>query len=545
MAGVGRRFLNAGYIDPKPLVIAGDRSLIEHIVGFFPAESNFLFICNQDHVDHYHIDDEIRRICPSGTIVVIPKNKLGPVYTTLQASDYIDDDDEVILQYCDVRGYWDYESFLEHIRDRESDGVAVANRGFHPHMLGTTQYAFMKDDGNQFMLEIQEKKPYTDNRMEEYASIGTHYFRSGKMMRHYFQILIDREMELKGEYYVSLVYNLLVEDGLTVSIYEVQHMLLWGTPYDVEVYNKWDRYFRYTLTEKPKGFSDVNVLVPMAGAGSRFAGYEMPKPLIDIAGKPMYVQSVNHMVGDDPNIVFVCQRKHAEQFDIDKNIGDNFHNSKVVLVDGLTEGQACTCELGILNGMDSSDNGLLILSCDNGVILDHDSLLAAMEGADCLVFGFKNDPSSRLNPNMYSWIDIDNLNNVKKVSMKNPISGNPWDDYAVVGSFYFRNNSIFINALNKLYANKGTTNNEYYVDNLVNEIIREGLVVKMFPVEQFICWGTPDDLNVYKYWQSFFHKYDKHPYDIRRDIFSTDNQKILSKFIDDFYNFDKNKREKQ
>lgn len=540
MAGAGQRFLNAGYTDPKPLVKAGDKSLIEHIIGFFPEESDFLFICNEDHVKDHNLDQVLRDLCPSGTVVIIPKNKLGPVFTTLQASQYIKDDEEVILQYCDVRGYWDYQDFLKHTRDRDADGVAVASRGFHPHMLGNTQYAFMKDDGNQHMLEIQEKDSYTNDRMQEYMSIGTHYFKTGKMMKHYFQKLIDRELKLKNEYYVSLVFNLLVEDGLKVSIYEVQHMLMWGTPYDVEVYGKWDRYFREALTVHPKSFQNVNVLVPMAGAGSRFSNYDVPKPLVDVAGRPMFVQAVRHMVGDDSNLIFVCQEQHTEKFFIDSHILEHFPDATIVLVDGLTKGQACTCERGILFGLDYSPNGLLILSCDNGVIFDSDKLEEEMGQVDCLVFGFKNDPSSRLNPNMYSWIEIDDDFNVKKVSMKQPISDNPWNDYAVVGSFYFRHPEIFINAMGCLYLNNGTTNNEYYVDNLVNEVINMGLKVKMFPVEQFICWGTPNDLNVYKYWQSFFHKYDKHPYDIRKDVFATHDKDELDKFIRGFMKFDKN-----
>ena len=86
------------------------------------------------------------------------------------------------------------------------------------------------------MLEIKEKEPFTANRMQEYASMGTYYFKKGAFVKKYFLELMDKEIDLKGEYYVSLVYNLLVEDTLKVSIYDVQHMLQWGTPEDVEEY---------------------------------------------------------------------------------------------------------------------------------------------------------------------------------------------------------------------------------------------------------------------------------------------------------------------
>ena len=533
MAGIGQRFLDANYKNPKPLVEAGGKTILEHIIGFFPGENNFIFICNEEHAEKYNINSIVNELCPTGKVVIIPKNKLGPVYTTLQASKYIDDEDEVILQYCDVRGFWDYDNFLNSIRNKNVDGSVIAHRGFHPHMLGNTQYAFMKDDGMGNMLEIQEKKPYTSNRMNEYASIGTHYFKTGKMMKHYFNKLIDKKRDLNGEYYVSLVYNLLVEEGLNVSIYEVQHVLHWGTPYDLEVYNKWDKYFRFVLEDNQNSFDDVNILVPMAGAGSRFAGYDLPKPLVEISGNPMYSQSINH-VGSSNNITFVCQKEHAKNFGIDEDIEKNFPGSNVVFVDGITEGQACTCEIGI-NSIKDHTKKLFVMSCDNGVIFDHNLLSKYMDEFDCLVFGFKNDPSSRNNPNMYSWADIDEENNIKRISMKTPISDNPFNDYALVGSFYFRDSKIFLSALNELYRNVGTTNNEYYVDNLVNEIIKNGNIVKLFPVEQFICWGTPDDLNAYKYWQSFFHKYNMHPYDIRNDVFATNDIKKLDDFISKFF----------
>ena len=93
-------------------------------------------------------------------------------------------------------------------------------------MLGSTNYAFMKHD-KQWML-IKEKEPFTNNRMKEYASNGT-YFKKGSFVKKYFKKLIERDINVNGEYYVSLVYNMLRKDGLKVSIYEIQHMLQWGT----------------------------------------------------------------------------------------------------------------------------------------------------------------------------------------------------------------------------------------------------------------------------------------------------------------------------
>ena len=111
--------------------------------------------------------------------------------------------EEVIVNYCDFGTYWDYNDFLKHTRDRDADGAIPAYKGFHPHMLGSTNYAFMRAK-EQWMLEIKEKEPFTENRNNEYASNGTYYFKKGEFVKKYFNELIREDINLNGEYYVSL-----------------------------------------------------------------------------------------------------------------------------------------------------------------------------------------------------------------------------------------------------------------------------------------------------------------------------------------------------
>jgi bifunctional N-acetylglucosamine-1-phosphate-uridyltransferase/glucosamine-1-phosphate-acetyltransferase GlmU-like protein len=112
-------------------------------------------------------------------------------------------------------------------RDRNSDGAIACYKGFHPHMLGTDNYAFLKETENdsRWMSAIQEKKPFTNDRMNEFASNGTYYFRSGAIMKKYFSELMKLKIKVNNEYYVSMVYNLLVKNNLKVNIFEIEHML--------------------------------------------------------------------------------------------------------------------------------------------------------------------------------------------------------------------------------------------------------------------------------------------------------------------------------
>ncbi|HSW97743.1 MAG TPA: hypothetical protein VLF89_08010, partial [Candidatus Saccharimonadales bacterium] len=90
---------------------------------------------------------------------------------------------------------------------------------------------------------IKEKHSYTPNKMDSWQSAGTYYFKSGKILKKYFQKLIDRDIHMNGEYYVSLVYNLLQEDGLKSVVYPVDFFCQWGTPKDLQTYQYWSDYF--------------------------------------------------------------------------------------------------------------------------------------------------------------------------------------------------------------------------------------------------------------------------------------------------------------
>lgn len=520
MSGIGNRFIEAGYKEPKPLIVVDGKPIIEHVCDLFPNETKFTFICNTKHLAETNMREVLFGIKPNANVVEIPNHKLGPVYAVRLVEDLIEDDEEVIVNYCDFGTYWDYEDFLKHTRERDADGAIPSYKGFHPHMLGKTNYAFMRDE-KQWMLEIKEKEPFTDNRMNEYASNGTYYFKKGSYVKKYFKELMDKDINLKGEFYVSLVYNLLVQDGLKVSIYKIQHMLQWGTPQDVEEYNTWSKYFRDAIEEKEKPQAKENSLtiIPLAGRGSRFAkaGYKDPKPLIEVSGKPMIIQAANSLPNSE-NHIFVTLKEHLENYSLEKTLKNEYQDANIISIDEVTEGQAITCSLG-LQGV-NEDLSLLIAATDNGMIYDHGKFqqLIEDEQVDAIIFTFRHHVSSKNNPQMYGWVKTDDADNAMEVSVKVPISNDPYNDHAIVGTFWFRKVEYFNRSLKRLLENNVRVNGEYYVDSLMGELIELGYKVKVFEVEDYICWGTPDDYETFVYWQSFFHKVDWHPYRLELDM---------------------------
>jgi bifunctional N-acetylglucosamine-1-phosphate-uridyltransferase/glucosamine-1-phosphate-acetyltransferase GlmU-like protein len=528
MSGMGQRFVEAGYNDPKPLIQVDGMPIIEHVVNLFPGEQNVTFICNEQHLKETNMRRVLNNICPNGKIYEVPvEGREGPVHAVSLIFDNIDDDKEVIVSYCDYGTYWDYPEFLKDTRDRNADGAIACYKGFHPHMLGTDNYAFLKETepGSRWMEAIQEKMPFTNDRMSEYASNGSYYFKSGAIMKKYFQVLMDRKMKVKNEYYVSMVYNLLVEDKLTVNIFEIEHMLQWGTPYDLEVYNDWSRYFN-NIINKQEEFVDNNnttLILPMAGAGSRFSvkGYQNPKPLLDVSGDYMIVQAVNCLPNTNEK-VFICLQDHINSYDIKSILENKYNNCNVFSIDEITQGQACTSEIGINKSNMDLNKSILISACDNGVYYDIKKYqkLVDDQNIDIIVWSFRNNPTSRNNPNMYAWLEVDEDDYVKSVSCKkfDENKHHLKTSHVIIGTMFFRKAEYFMNGLNENYKDNIRTNNEFYVDDVINQNIKMGLKVKVFEVDNYICWGTPDDYETYNYWQTFFNKCNWHNYEIVKDI---------------------------
>lgn len=243
MSGIGKRFIDAGYKDPKPLIQVEGKPIIQHVVERFPGETKFIFICNEEHLQTTEMRSVLSQIAPSGKILSIPPHKKGPVYAVSQIAEYIDDKEPAVVNYCDFSWAWDYSDFKKTVSENNCDGCVVSYKGFHPHMLHPNLYASMRDDGKNWMLEIKEKHSFTPNKMDCFQSSGTYYFRTGAVVKKYFQQLMDNKVELNGEYYVSLVYNELKKDNLNIYIYEIPFMLQWGTPEDLEEYLYWSDYF--------------------------------------------------------------------------------------------------------------------------------------------------------------------------------------------------------------------------------------------------------------------------------------------------------------
>ena len=231
----------------------------------------------------------------------------------------------------------------------------------------------------------------------------------------------------------------------------------------------------------------MNVLIPMAGAGSRFAaaGYTFPKPLIDVNGKPM-IQMVVENLNIDANFVFVVQKEHREKYNLDTLLNLIAPNCKVVEVDGLTEGAACTALLA--KEYIDSDAPLFFANSDQFVEWDSNEFFYKMNetDADGGIVTFKATHPK------WSFAKIDDNGIVTEVAEKNPIS-----DLATVGFYYWKHGSDFVKYAEQMISNNVRVNNEFYVCPVFNQAIEGGRVIRTFDVPKMWGTGTPEDLKYY------------------------------------------------
>tara|TARA_B100000963_G_scaffold361806_1_gene399805 strand:+ start:9387 stop:10943 length:1557 start_codon:yes stop_codon:yes gene_type:complete len=514
MSGFGERFRKAGYSVPKPLIEVDGRPIIEYVVNMFPGETHFSFICNRDHLnnDKYRMKEILSEVCPSGRIIGIKPHKLGPVHAVMQIDSYIDNNEPVIVNYCDFSCYWKYKDFKEFVLDENLDGAIPSYRGFHPHTIWSNYYAYLKTKNN-LLIDIQEKKPFTKDPKKEFASSGTYYFKNGKILKDYFTKCIDLELKVNEEYYVSMVYKEMINDGLAIKPFELEHFMQWGTPRDLKDYLYWSDIFRkYTNQKNP---IDGTLIMPMAGRGSRFdhEDYELPKPLIPINKVPMAVKAYKDLPISKRNLSIL--RKDLPSLDLlKKELKTSFENLDFYELEELTNGQAISCYEAIKNTKDI-DLPLTISACDNGVIYDYKEFMSLVENSsiDIIVWVAKGYPGASRNPEMYGWADVDSDGIVSGVSVKKPLL-NPEKDSVIIGTFTYKHSDSFLRAVEALVKRNGTVNSEFYIDSSLQDSIDQGKRVAAFEVDKYLCWGTPNDLKTYEYWQSCFNKWDEHPYKI-------------------------------
>ena len=231
----------------------------------------------------------------------------------------------------------------------------------------------------------------------------------------------------------------------------------------------------------------LNVLIPMAGAGSRFeaAGYTFPKPLIEVRKKPM-IQVVVENLNIKANFIYVVQKSHREKYNLDALLSLITPGCKIVETEGMTEGAACTALLA--KEYIDSDAPLFFANSDQFVEWDSNEFLYKMNetNADGGIVTFEATHPK------WSFAKVNKQGLVTEVAEKNPIS-----NIATIGFYYWKHGSDFVKYAEQMINKNIRVNNEFYVCPVFNEAIEDGKAIRTFDVKEMWGLGTPEDLNYY------------------------------------------------
>ncbi len=269
MSGNGSRFVAAGYSTLKPLIMVHHLRMVEWVIKAFLGQANhkatqnpikrIVFICRQNHLQQYSnmreillkSVDKVSEISKDIEIEIVeltqnvekdyPSQK-GPVAALSLAKEFILNEIPTIVSYCDYYMRWDIDKFWELASNTQCDGALPCYTGFHPHLIPNHNvYASCKIDSQNNLIEIREKYSFSQNKEEALHSPGTYYFRRGDLLKHYVaEALLRDDMATGGEHFVSLLYNLMVQDSKSVKIWPiVDKFCQWGTPEDLSEYLFW------------------------------------------------------------------------------------------------------------------------------------------------------------------------------------------------------------------------------------------------------------------------------------------------------------------
>jgi HAD superfamily hydrolase (TIGR01509 family) len=231
----------------------------------------------------------------------------------------------------------------------------------------------------------------------------------------------------------------------------------------------------------------MNVLIPMAGAGSRFekAGYTFPKPLIEVKGRPM-IQVVVDNLNFDSRHIFITQKDHRNKYNLDSLLSLISPECSIIDVNGVTEGAACTTLLA--KELINNDDPLIIANSDQFVEWNSNEFMYKMQeqDVDAGILTFES------NHPKWSYAKLDEYGYVTEVAEKNPIS-----NIATVGIYYWKRGRDYVRFAEMMIEKNIRVNNEFYVCPVFNQAIEHGLKVKTFNIEKMFGLGTPEDLNFY------------------------------------------------
>ena len=235
-------------------------------------------------------------------------------------------------------------------------------------------------------------------------------------------------------------------------------------------------------------YDDLNILIPMAGAGSRFfqAGYTFPKPLISIKNLTM-IEVVLNSLNINGNFIFIVRKEDIEKYNINYFLKNLKKKCKIVTLDKLTDGAACSALLA--KKYINNDNPLIIANSDQYIEWDPIDFMYKVNNNKDISGGILTFKS---NHPKWSYVKVNNKSHITKTVEKKPIS-----DRATVGVYYWSKGSEFVYSAEEMIRKNDRTNNEFYICPTFNYLIKKNHKILEYKINEMWGLGTPEDLKYF------------------------------------------------
>lgn len=466
------------YFFPKPLISVDGSPMILRVLENlekYLSISKYIFILPSELSTKYTLDKIISLNTNINCEFVYKRGDTnGALCSIMLGIDKINEDEEIIISNMDEIISYDLQKILSFFKLNDSLGGLISFESNHPRQC----YLDIKK-GNEVNY-CAEKKVISKN-----AIAGFYYFKN----KQYFYESAEKAL-LSGPsenniFFISSSINQLILKYKRVHAYFIDKSKYhtFYKPYSISDYIQ-----SKILDKGDKKDLPINIVIPAAGKGSRFAeaGWKASKPLIDINNKTMIEHVIENLRIKNSTKIIICQSNIEKEILQIKN--ESNEDIKVIPINFLTEGTACTVLK--VHSLINNNNPLLIANSDQLVNLDCEEIVKSCENRnlDGIILTFKD---SEKNPK-WSFAALNKKGLVKEVAEKNPIS-----DMATVGIYYFKKGRDFVNAAIEMIISMDKVNNEYYTCPTYNYLIKKGLKIGILEIDQSDMFGlgTPQDLN--------------------------------------------------
>lgn len=480
LAGRSSFFSQEEFYFPSPLIEINGKSMIQLVVenlNGIKGDKRFVCVVNEEDCRKHHIDNVLQLVTEQRAEIHRLQGKTqGAACSALMAIEDIDNDDPLIIANSDQLINYDLDEIIRYYQKQEADAAVLCFETIHP------RWSYVKINQDQHVIQAAEKNPISKN-----AIAGFYYFSKGSDFVKAAQKTIQKECHVNGTYYVSTSLNELVLEQKKVVAYHIRSEN-YHTFYSPQKIEEFQRKAPQIQTRSEK----VSVVIPMAGRGKRFkgAGYSLPKPFIDVDGKPMIERVLDNLKLDNAHYYLIAQREHLrDHAEYVQRIYERYPVSFIEL-DGVTEGTACTVLYA--RHYINNDSPLIIANSDQIVDVDiqnylNDALERQLEGSILTFVDEHRDPK-------WSFAKINEDKFVTEVKEKQPIS-----EHATVGIYFFSKGKDFVENAVDMVVHNDRVNGEFYTCPVYNYSIRKGAKVGIYQIkpDQMHGLGTPEDLKIY------------------------------------------------